>query len=197
MGLKEGTLESLIQSNPTLDSPRLPYTILHEMLQALDYLAVKKIVHRDIKPANILYLSLPDRVASKETPYLFQLGDFGLSDRLDVAKTRAGTKFFMAPEVFKEEQQTLAADIWSLFVTMLWVVDKEFRQYSESEHHHGEIWDTVTRAASGQYKNIGRMGEFAPSERATAAQMLVEHFNGEGLTTPRMQIPPFMDRKKT
>jgi serine/threonine protein kinase len=58
MGLKEGTLESLVESGA--DAPAVANSAFPQMLQALDCIAWKGIVHRDVKPENILYGSQPD-----------------------------------------------------------------------------------------------------------------------------------------
>jgi len=57
MGLKEGTLESLIMNRSGLSVATL---VFDDMLQAIDCLASKNIIHRDVKPENILYTTLPD-----------------------------------------------------------------------------------------------------------------------------------------
>jgi serine/threonine protein kinase len=58
MGLKEGTLESLVESGA--DASAIANFVFPQMLQALDCIAWKGIVHRDVKPENILYVSQPD-----------------------------------------------------------------------------------------------------------------------------------------
>lgn len=52
-----------------------------QMLETLDCLAHNGIVHRDVKPENILYVSGPGG------QYTFQLGDFGLCNRVVDAVT--------------------------------------------------------------------------------------------------------------
>jgi serine/threonine protein kinase len=71
MGLKEGTLESFVNSRGGLLGP-LAECVFPHMLRALDFLACNGIVHRDVKPANILYITMLGG------QYQFQLGDFGL-----------------------------------------------------------------------------------------------------------------------
>jgi serine/threonine protein kinase len=58
MGLKEGTLESLVESGA--DASAVANSVFPQMLKALDCIAWKGIVHRDVKPENILYISHPD-----------------------------------------------------------------------------------------------------------------------------------------
>ena len=154
MALKDGTLESLMESHPPYR--KIPEVAFEQMLRALDFLAVKNIIHRDIKPANILYLALP---GNPEPPYRFQLGDFGLSNRLNDARTCAGTYLYMASEVYMNRKQTNAADIWSLFATMMWLLDANgFRHYSRSHHPHEEVWDTDQWAvqSTGRYLLHGK-----------------------------------------
>jgi len=82
-------------------------SVFPQMLQALDCIAWKGIVHRDVKPENILYISQPD------AQYQFQLGDFGLCNRIIDAATFAGSRLYMPPEMFQEGDQTHKVDVWS------------------------------------------------------------------------------------
>ncbi|KAJ6143033.1 hypothetical protein N7471_002486 [Penicillium samsonianum] len=108
MGLKDGTLESLVLKGefPSINS--LAKSAFHQMLQALDCLAVNGIVHRDVKPENILYTALPD------ARYRFYLGDFGLCNRTVIAQSFVGSPLYTAPEVYRHGFQTPKMDIWSL-----------------------------------------------------------------------------------
>ncbi|KAF1951795.1 kinase-like protein [Byssothecium circinans] len=76
--LREGNIDDLIEKELFLREPKWAEALLHQTLQALDYLAFKGIVHRDVKPANILYQSLSGG------GYTFQLTDFGLCNLVDV-----------------------------------------------------------------------------------------------------------------
>ena len=188
MGLKEGTLQSLI-GGWEASVTDLAHSLFHQMLQALDCLAVNGIVHRDVKPENILYVSRPN------AQYRFQLGDFGLSNRAISAATFAGSPLYMAPEMFQKGPQTHKVDVWSLFVTMLWTLDvKGFRRKSERFKTLEEVHKEVATAASG-VEIIREMAEINPEERASAAQMLVKCFDGGGLTTLRSQVPALLPVK--
>lgn len=84
------------------------------VLEGLKYLHEdRNVIHRDIKGANIL-ISLDGAV---------KLADFGAAKRaLDgeqLYKTLAGTPYWMAPEVVRQEGHHKAADIWSLGATVL------------------------------------------------------------------------------
>ncbi|EDN07296.1 predicted protein [Histoplasma mississippiense (nom. inval.)] len=159
--------------------------LFHHMLQALDCLAFHGLIHRDVKPENILY------VTGSDGQYLFQLGDFGLCNRKVVAESAVGTLLYMAPEIFYETEQTHKVDVWSLFVTMLWTLDTGFRQICGSFNGVGEIHQAISLAAS-QLPTVARIKEMAivdAENRASAAQMLLKHFNGKGLSTPQNQVP--------
>lgn len=184
MGLKEGTLASLIQSGADLCA--VADRAFPHMLQALDFIACKGIIHRDLKPENILYYSQPDG------RYCFQLGDFGLCNRVVDAVSTAGSFLYMAPEIFGQGIQTHKVDVWSLFVTILWTLDAgEFRQMSNRFKSTAEVQEAVVSIALNAWivSKIREMAMVDPKERATAAQMLVEHYAGEGLSTPRNRVP--------
>jgi serine/threonine protein kinase len=98
MGLKEGTLESLVESGA--DASAIANSVFPQMLQALDCIAWKGIIHRDVKPENILYILQPGG------QYQFQLADFGLCNRAVNAITYAGSELYMAPKMFRKGGQT-------------------------------------------------------------------------------------------
>ena len=185
MGLKEGTLESMVESADGLPTS-VADSLFPQMLQALDCLAYNGIVHRDVKPENILYVSQPGG------QYQFQLGDFGLCNRVVDAATFAGSRMYMAPEMFRKGGQTSKLDVWSLFVTMLWALDAGgFRQRSNQFKSVEDVQEAVLHAASNidTVSKIREMAVVNPKERASAAQMLVKYYNGVGLSTPRNQVP--------
>jgi serine/threonine protein kinase len=151
------------------------------MLEALDYLAFRRLCHRDVKPDNILYMPINDHEC------IFQLADFGFANQKDLAHTYCGSPMFMAPEMyFHTHPQTPKLDVWSLFVTILSITrtagfgDERLSKYKE-------VLDLV-RTAATMLPNISPMAREDPELRASAAQMLVQCFQGDGLTTPRGRI---------
>jgi len=107
-------------------------------------------VHRDIKAANILLSE--DGVV--------KLADFGLS--VKVTNTEhgegvngiAGTKHFLAPEVYKSRVYDFKCDIWSLGITCIEMVDGEpprlinVPKFQEPSKRSSQIIDFVSRCCT-------------------------------------------------
>lgn len=86
------TLGAVLASKPS-HSERLH--LVHEMLDALQYIHTKQIIHRDLKPSNILVSNNGNHV---------KIIDFGLSDSDShaILKQPAGSARYMAPEQMQE-----------------------------------------------------------------------------------------------
>lgn len=188
MGLKEGSLETLIQANVFQeDQKQIANALFPQMLRALDCLAHKNILHRDIKPDNILYTLLPNG------KYHFQLTDFGLCNLATQAITFAGSPRFMAPEILQGGRQTSKVDTWSLFVTVAYTLNARGYRDQQIDTYGGLITAALAAAHDPQMARIKEMAIVDPEKRASAAQMLVKNYDGAGLSTPRGNIPDLHD----
>ncbi|KAI1773050.1 kinase-like protein [Hypoxylon cercidicola] len=188
-GLKQGSLLSL-RDKPEIKNTLFLGTFLFQMLQALDYIGCHQIIHMDVKPSNILYV--------KETDfrYRFQLADFGICLRAGEAKSKRGTRSYIAPEVwYGDGEISSKVDVWSLYVTTLYMTDKGVQEVLDRspKNEMGQITRykkvlELAPTAMTPYLQIQEMARYNPDLRATPAQMLVKCYGGNGLTT-RGTIP--------
>eukprot|EP00759_Apiculatamorpha_spiralis_P008816 PhF_6_TR15672/c0_g1_i1/m.24367/K04409/PAK1; p21-activated kinase 1 len=97
--------------------PQVAY-IMKNILLGLQYLHEHQQMHRDIKSDNVLVDNLGN----------LKLGDFGFTAMCgeeDKRKTVVGTPYWMAPEVIRGEVYNYKADIWSVGILGLELVDGE------------------------------------------------------------------------
>jgi len=107
-----GSIYDKLKRSGPLTEPQCA-AVICEVLKGLAFLEQDAKFHRDIKGANIL-ISKKGEV---------KLADFGatrqLSDTVTKAKTFVGSPYWMAPEVFTQQEYDSKADIWSLGITCL------------------------------------------------------------------------------
>eukprot|EP00931_Biecheleriopsis_adriatica_P114755 TRINITY_DN90667_c0_g1_i1.p1 TRINITY_DN90667_c0_g1~~TRINITY_DN90667_c0_g1_i1.p1 ORF type:complete len:544 (+),score=126.29 TRINITY_DN90667_c0_g1_i1:69-1700(+) len=89
--------------------------LLCQMLRAVAYLHRSEVIHRDLKAENWL-------LASKAPPEVVtvKLADFGFARSLrpgDLAQTKIGTPYYVAPEVLEGSYDS-KADVWSLGIVL-------------------------------------------------------------------------------
>lgn len=98
-----------------------------DICRALDELEKRGIIHRDIKPSNIFI----------SENGLFKLGDLGVAEKItDYTYTsKAGTMSYMAPEIYLHGKATYSSDIYSLGLTLYWLMN---------EHHQPFLTDKMT-----------------------------------------------------
>jgi len=114
-----GSVKDLIKIvKEPLNQKQCGYVLLQTLFGLL-YLHKLNILHLDIKAANILVTGEGD----------VRLADFGVSEQLrDVnmfidALDFVGSPLFMAPEVIRKERYNNKADIWSLGITIIEMVE--------------------------------------------------------------------------
>lgn len=99
--------------------------IIYGIASAMSFIHKKKIIHRDLKPENIFLNS----------EYQPILADFGLSKICndDITMTsRLGTPYFMAPELFAEDEDgnnkiTNKVDVYAFGVTLLTMFTTKYK----------------------------------------------------------------------
>ncbi|KAF4993262.1 hypothetical protein FGRMN_6626 [Fusarium graminum] len=199
MDLQDGDVDTLSQTSvyqdvrdPLQGGDTIGLPLLHQMLQALDYLTVRNIIHRDVKPKNILF-----RQAGPSFHY--RLADFGIATPVLAAThpsfyNQRGTPLFEAPEVVfwdHSQDQTTKIDIWSLCATLVWAFDLgDFQCYSETPGNCPDMMvvasiGTIARSQGGWF---ARMAELDPEDRISAGELLDGMFGGQGRVSSPMAL---------
>ncbi len=130
--------EAYLKDNP---QKRNIYFIRNQIIglnKALKILNEKKVMHRDIKPSNIF-------LKFENNECIPKLGDFGISRyNLDSSELlgnsfydlynlnltdNMGTPLFMAPELLKEQHYNYKIDLYSLGVTLYYLIFDEYPYY--------------------------------------------------------------------
>lgn len=183
MGLEEGSVDDLSNAGRFTLRSGLPERCLEQMLLALKFLAFQGIVHRDVKPDNILYSQSRER-----SGYDFKLADFGVGKLEKYAYSLQGTNWFMAPEILElrndtnansktNDQQSPKVDVWSLFVAIAYA--RDVCNYRERKLNTNDQILTAVREAREErwMSKYSAMVIEKPHDRASAHDILVEHFN--------------------
>jgi len=126
-----GTLENYIMThkscNKQINTTNIK-NLLINLCMGIKYLHDNDIIHRDLKPANIL-------LDNKNDPKKAIIIDFGVStilndNKIDLAKTKIGTPYFMSPEQVEiNKKYNSKCDVWALGCILyeLVTLDKPFR----------------------------------------------------------------------
>merc|ERR1719238_1047777 len=89
--------------------------LMQQIIRAIYYMHENKVCHRDLKPENFLFMT-KDPIDKN----LLKIIDFGLSCKFEtglVLSTKAGTPYYVAPEVLSGKYDHLS-DMWSVGVIM-------------------------------------------------------------------------------
>ncbi|CZR66030.1 uncharacterized protein PAC_15930 [Phialocephala subalpina] len=139
-------------------------TMFHDITLGLHYIHTHDpiIIHRDLKPSNILYC---------RGKYL--LGDFGIATTVDNSHSLAGTKYYMAPELWERGDQTTKVDIYGLGAAIIEGLgefpDLALRPTAWRSWHH-----FLQNCVKG--KSIAPMLADSPDKRPTADQIICTFF---------------------
>ena len=157
--------------------------MFRDIAQALDFLESRRMLHRDIKRANIMINQSGD----------FKLTDFGEARDIltkNAASTKAGTPYFMAPEVWSGQRYDSRADIYSLAMTVyncLYQFRYPFQQLgarsevSAYEANQKRLEGRPIPPIEGVDPRLNeillRCLQYEPSERYPSARLLLEDIN--------------------
>ncbi|KAM0340740.1 hypothetical protein ACHAPU_010331 [Fusarium lateritium] len=210
MDLQDGDVDTLSRAsvyqnvqNPLQEGDTIGLSLLHQMLQALDYLTVRNIIHRDVKPKNILFRQVGES-------FHYRLADFGIATPVLAAtnphfRNQRGTYSFEAPEVMFHEyyhHQTTKIDVWSLCATLIWAFDlctldyRYLRYYRETpaggNNRPENIVSDVKSIAESFEGGFAKMAELDPRHRFSAGELLDVMFGGQG----RVSSPMVLRRRR-
>lgn len=153
--------------------------VFRQVLMALNYCHTENIVHRDLKPENFLFMS-------KENENDLKIIDFGLSKilhagKLQRMKTRAGTPYYISPEVLAGNYD-VSCDMWSAGC-ILYILLCGYPPFYGDDNNEilasvqtgeydfdGEEWDEVSNEAKDLIKKL-----ICKPERRLSAQEALNH----------------------
>ena len=154
----------------------------------------KNIIHRDIKPANIMVSQFGN----------YKLGDFGVSKIMDHATfaTAMGTPEYQAPEVVHMERYGQTADIYSLGITLYWLLNNRRMPFIDANQqitlvvkneamdrrYRGEKLPAPKNGSAKLNKIVLKACEYQPENRYASAQEMYDVLdaleNGKILSDP-------------
>ena len=154
----------------------------------------KNIIHRDIKPANIMVSQFGN----------YKLGDFGVSKIMDHATfaTAMGTPEYQAPEVVHMERYGQTADIYSLGITLYWLLNNRRMPFIDANQqitlvvkneamdrrYRGEKLPAPKNGSAKLKKIVLKACEYQPENRYASAQEMYDVLdaleNGKILSDP-------------
>ena len=127
--------------------PELVKRFGKKSFESLAHLHENGVYHQDIKPANMLAIQNPGQ--GSDDDLLVPIIDFQNSFASDGSKTRptAATPSFAAPEVITEDMKSLktepclpaAADVWSMGVSILYIMAGAYYTHSSSSEIEDEL----------------------------------------------------------
>ena len=147
----------------------------------------KNIIHRDIKPANIMVSQFGD----------YKLGDFGVSKIMDhtTYATKMGTQEYQAPEVVHMEKYGHTADIYSLGITLYWLLNNrrmpfidangkitaELKDEAMDRRYRGEKLPAPKNGSDELKRIVLKACAYRPENRYASAQEMYDALDKIGI----------------
>ncbi|MEA5596674.1 protein kinase domain-containing protein [Rivularia sp. UHCC 0363] len=150
--------------------------ILSNILPVLEFVHSKRIVHRDIKPDNIILRR------SDNKPVLIDFGavreTMGTAVNSQGSLTRSiiiGTPGYM-PSEQAAGRAVYSSDLYSLSLTIVYLLSGKSPQQLETDSHTGEIiWESDVKNISSSFKTvINKAIAFHPRERFSSASEMLQ-----------------------
>ena len=151
-----------------------------DISHALVLFESKNIIHRNIKPTNIMVSQFGN----------YKLGDFGVSKIMDHATyaTAMGMPEYQAPEVVYMEKYGQTADIYSLGITLYWLLNNRRMPFigadeqltprriveATNRRYNGERIPTPKNGSEKLKQIVLKACEYRPEDRYLSAQALYE-----------------------
>ena len=154
-----------------------------DISHALVLFESKNIIHRDIKPTNIMVSQFGN----------YKLGDFGVSKIMDHATyaTAMGTPEYQAPEVVHMKKYGQTADIYSLGITLYWLLNNRRMPFIGADEQptvdqkneamekrcRGEKLPAPKNGSVKLKKIVLKACEYNPEDRYASAQEMYDDFD--------------------
>ena len=151
-----------------------------DISHALVLFESKNIIHRDIKPTNIMVSQFGN----------YKLGDFGVSKIMDHATyaTAMGMPEYQAPEVVYMEKYGQTADIYSLGITLYWLLNNRRMPFigadeqltprriveATNRRYNGERIPTPKNGSEKLKQIVLKACAYRPEDRYASAQELYD-----------------------
>ena len=177
-----GTLNNIIPRHRKGIGEDLARIAMRQMLEGIKCLHSNRVMHRDIKPENFLVYSwYPD-------PIYVVLADFGFSkffEKDELGKEYIGTYDYAAPEIYYNRPYTNSVDIWSLGITLFYMLTGQnpFPRYEIARKEcikqimEGRLNMNILQNNGNSLEAINlieNMCQYNPSDRCTA-EMALQH----------------------
>ncbi|ESO06666.1 hypothetical protein HELRODRAFT_94192 [Helobdella robusta] len=176
--LEGGALTDIVSSSHSKMDEQQIATVCKSVLLGLAYLHENNIIHRDIKSDSILL--------SREG--IVKLSDFGFCAQVsrDIPKRKSlvGTPYWMAPEVIARLPYNQPADIWSLGIMLIEMIDGEPPYFNEPPlQAMRKVRDLAPPKSKNNHRISQRLQSFIErmlirdeTKRATAYELLQHPF---------------------
>ena len=129
-------------NNNTFLQEDIIYDIISQLCLGIKEIHDKKIIHRDLNPKNIF---MNDNMIVK-------IGDFGISKQFNsyktytITKNRAGTDYYISPEIIDDGKCNEKSDMWSLGCII-------YGLFTLNIYYKDLIWRKIKKIDSSLYNN--------------------------------------------